>query len=248
MAKVFSENVLHEPINLDHVGLYTFYVDDQIVQAGKAAVAVLRKGKHDLLAAIDCMSNDVLAICTLMQVDACLLVEERIRAHVDFFSSGLAGNAEQRLLYLCHDQECNWSVGESDFSDGRNRDVPLNVVKCATVTTFHEIKQTFFDKKLTLTRQLVSLAQSRRWNISFEGCVMGLHCRVSEMSNVLLMLNKERPLSHQINAVRQLTLLSDVAIYLLHLYALLSNTGEDWSDNGMLKVRPLSSRPTAVLD
>ena len=249
MATDFRSNSLHEKKNFDHAALYIVYVDDQVAQVGRAAFAVMRKAKLDLLRAVDCMLNDVLAICVLTQVRAAALIEQRITSYQDFFSSGLAGDGECRLFYLCLQQQSGSNaVAVSNICDGKNRDVCVSRLHCQTTKTFEEMKSEFQKMKPGLLGQLSTLAQSRGWDLSAEACVMGLQCRVSELSDVLLMIDKDKPLSGQVDINKQMTLLADVSIYLLHLAHLLDRVGLDWSLDGMAFMKPLSHRPWPVKD
>ena len=135
-----------------------------------------------------------------------------------------------------------------DHWDGKNRNVCAKLAACEHITTFSEIKQKMLSQKNHMLGQLHALSQSRRWSMTFEACVMGLMCRISHMNDVLLLLDENRPLLQQIDLRLQLTLLSDVAIYLFHLFGLLETTGNDWSKEGMLCTRPMEARPTSVMD
>ena len=110
------------------------------------------------------------------------------------------------------------------------------------------MKQGHQQMEFIFMNRLMNLGQTRGWSMTPEYFVLGLQCRVSDIHDALLMLDKQKPISGQINMAQTLTAVADVAIYLLHLQSFIRNAQRGWADSGMACVSPIASRPRPVSD
>ena len=247
MSDLFGSEVIHHPNCLENASFYSVYVADQITQVGKAAFAVLRKARSDLQSAISCMVNNIVATCVLMRCSITALVEHRISSYERFFQAGMAGPAELRVFYLCLQQHSQSQlVNNADLCDAEDRSVDMFAARCLENTTFSIMKQDFHRMRFALMGRLRLLNHTRRWTITPEGLIMGLQCRLSNIHDALMILDKGRPVSGQINMSQTFTAVADIATYLMHFQEFLARDNPGWTDEGLLYVRPLSSRPRPV--
>jgi hypothetical protein len=247
MSDLFGSEVIHHTNCLENASFYSVYVADQITQIGRAAFAVLRKARVDLNNAIRRMVDNMVATCVLMRCSITTLVEHRITSYESFFQEGMAGPAEHRLFYLClqhHTQ--SQLINNVNLEDAEDRSVDTFAARCLENTSFSVMKQEFQRMHFALMGRLQLLHHSRRWIMTPEGLLMGLQCRLSNMHDALMTLDKTRPVSGQINMSQTFTAVADIAVYLMHFQEFLSRDNPGWTDEGIAYVRPVDARPRPV--
>lgn len=247
MSHLFGKEEIHHAACRENASLYAVYIDDQITRMGSAVFAVLRRAKSDLEKATTCMIDDVIAMCVIMRCSLTTLINHRITAYKNFFHGGMAGPAEKQLFYLCLQQHSDVQIFDNaDLSDAEDRCVDAHAARCLDSMTFDTMKAELDQMRLSFMERLRNLGHLRQWNMTPETFVMGLQCRLSKIHDVLLFLDKGKPLSKQINVSHAFTAVADIAIYLIHLQQFLLNPHPGWTSEGAAYIRPIASRPRPV--
>jgi len=242
----FGSNVMHHADCAENANLYAVYVDDQIDQIGKASFAVLQRAKTDLNNAVKHILDDVLAMCVIMRCSIRLLIDCRISSYEVFFNSGMAGPAEHRLFYLCINRD---NASNGNMSSLLEMDNTVTSVFNSDVNTnFQEMTMEFQASRLAWLARLRVLVHDRGWNMTPEVMVMGLQCRLSAIHNVVLLLNKKKPISRQIDMYQTCLAIADIAAYSILLQQFVRDAGAGWTDDGDMLTRPTEERPRPVLD
>jgi len=110
------------------------------------------------------------------------------------------------------------------------------------------MKEEFQRMQLSSVQRLRVLGHQQNLNLTPANVVMGLQCRVSTIHHALLLLDKDTPISHQLDMAHALTDIADIAVYLIHLQHFLLDEGRGWTKNGTSYIRPCLDRPRAVPD
>ena len=244
----FGSNVIHHAECFDSANLYAAYTDDQIAQVGKASIAVLKRSKTELSDSVKHMLDDIIALCVIVRRPIRLLVDCRIAEFERFFGSGMAGPAEHRLFYLCLQGETQHRTDD----DGDSFIFMEAFADAAPVagdgTNFHQMLEEFENTCFSWLERMRILAHERRWIMTPEIIMMGLQCRSSTMHESMLLLDKKRPISQQLDMSRACAAIADVAVYCLHLQQFTRDDHRGWTDNGDMMTRLIKDRPKPVLD